>query len=256
METVTLGNRTVFYRQYGRHVNAERPPLVLIHGAGGNHLIWPPQIRHLPETAVYAIDLPGHGESSGPACASISAYSEVVRDVVDALELPWFVLAGHSMGGAIALDFALAYAQRLAGIVVAGAGARLRVSQMIIDTTLHEFPKATEFIVEHSYTATTPEAEKAVYLHHLREVDPQVLYMDFVACHNFDVTDRVSELELPSLIICGADDQMTPPRLSTQLNQLITGSELLIIDGAGHNVMLEQPAEVARHMGCFIDRWN
>jgi pimeloyl-ACP methyl ester carboxylesterase len=80
--------------------------------------------------------------------------------------------------------------------------------------------------------------------------------MDFVACHNFDVSDRISEFELPALILCGAEDQMTPPRLSTQLHHLISDSELVIVEGAGHNVMLEQPETVARHISCFIDRLN
>lgn len=253
METIVIGSRTLAFRSYGRHVAPERPPLLLVHGAGGNHLIWPPQVRHLARTAVYAIDLPGHGESTPPACATITAYSEIIRDFVDTLELPWFVLAGHSMGGAIALDFALAYAHRLAGIVVIGAGARMKVAPAFLEGVLTDFASATERIVENSYHTTTRADEKERYLRALRENDPQILYGDFLAVANFDVRDRVESLNIPTLILCGRHDRMTPPILSELMHERIAGSRLHLIDDAGHNVLIEQPLTVATHIGCFLD---
>ncbi len=227
---------------------------MLVHGAGGNHLVWPAQLRHLAATAVYALDLPGHGASPRPGCATISAYTEVIRDFVDALELPWFVLAGHSMGGAIALDFGLAYAHRLAGIALVGTGARLRVAPAILDQLHNDFHDATAFIVEHSYHPATSAAEKARYLELLRENDPQVLYGDFVASNAFDVLDQVASLELPTLILCGQQDQMTPPKYSQALHERIAGSELHLVEQAGHNVIVEQPEVVAAHFARFLAR--
>jgi pimeloyl-ACP methyl ester carboxylesterase len=252
METLTIGNRTVAYRTYGRNVDPQRPPLVLVHGAGGNHLVWPAQIRHLANTAVYALDLPGHGESPGPSANEISAYSEIVRDFVDALELPWFLLAGHSMGGAVALDFALAYGYRLAAIAVIGSGARMRVGPAILEGVLHNFDATTALITENSYHPAVPPAAKEIYLRHLRENDPHVLYGDFVACHNFDVVDRLGGLTTPALIVCGRQDRMTPPERSLYLHEHISGSELLLVDEAGHNVMIEQPEAVAAGLQSFL----
>jgi pimeloyl-ACP methyl ester carboxylesterase len=253
VETIVIGNRTLSFRSYGRHVAPARPPLVLVHGAGGNHLIWPPQVRHLAQTAVYAIDLPGHGASTPPGCATISAYSEIVRDFVDALELPLFVLAGHSLGGAVALDFSLAYACRLAGIAVIGAGARMKVAPMFLEGMLTDFVSATERIVENSYHNTASAAEKERYLHALRENDPQTLYGDFLAVANFDVRDQVASLQIPTLLLCGRHDRMTPPALSELLHARIAGSRLHLIEDAGHNVPLEQPLTVAAHLGGFLD---
>jgi len=254
VETIVVGNRTLAFRSYGRHVAPDRPPLVLVHGAGGNHLVWPPQVRHLAHTAVYALDLPGHGESPLPACASIAAYSEVIRDFVDALELPWFVLAGHSMGGAIALDFALAYAHRLAGIAVIGAGARMKVAPAFLDGVLTDFAGATERIVEYSYHTTASDAEKQRYLHALRENEPHTLYGDFLAVAAYDVRDRVDALELPAMILCGCHDRMTPPALSELLHNRLAGSTLHLIEDAGHNVLLEQPEIVAAQVSNFLDQ--
>ena len=93
---------------------------------------WPGELRRLPDHEVYALDLPGHGRSGGPGRTDIGAYAEVVREFADALKLPAFVLGGHSMGGAIALEFALRYGSRLAGLILVGTGARLRVAPEIL----------------------------------------------------------------------------------------------------------------------------
>lgn len=254
MESLTIGNRSLAYRVYGRDVDLQRPPLVLVHGAGGNHLVWPAQLRHLAHTVVYALDLPGHGSSPGPGCTSISAYSEIVRDFVDALELPWFLLAGHSMGGAIALDFALAYGYRLAALALIGSGARMRVSSSLLESVLHNFEAATAQIVDYSYHRDTAATQKELYLHNLREADPHVLYGDFVACHNFDVVDRLAALTVPALIVCGEQDRMTPPERSIYLHNHMAGSELLLVPAAGHNVMIEHPEMVARAVDVFLDK--
>ncbi|MFO7634543.1 MAG: alpha/beta hydrolase [Caldilinea sp.] len=252
METIVVGNRTLAFRSYGRYIAPERPPLVLVHGAGGNHLVWPAQVRHLPKTAVYALDLPGHGASPPPACSSISSYSEVIRDFVDALELPWFVLAGHSMGGALALDFAIAYGHRLAGIAVIGAGARMKVSPVFLDGVVNDFFEATTKIVEYSYHSSTSAEEKERYLQYLRENEPQTLYRDFAAVESFDVRDRLVMVNVPVLILCGQEDRMTPPALSRTLHECIPGSRLHIVENAGHNVLIEQPEIVAGHLDDFV----
>ncbi len=252
MESLRIGNRNVSYRAYGRDVDAQRPPVVLVHGAGGNHLVWPAQVRHLAHTAVYALDLPGHGASPGPSANEISAYSEIVRDFVDVLELPWFLLVGHSMGAAIALDFALAYGYRLAAIVAVAGGARMRVAPQFLEGVVHDFEATTAAMTDYSYHPDTPAAEKELYLRHLREADPHVLYGDLVACHNFDVVDRLPTLTTPALFVCGRQDRMTPPERSIYLHNHVAGSELLLIDDAGHNVMIEQPQTVADGLQAFL----
>ena len=70
-----------------------------------------------------------------------------------------------------------------------------------------------------------------------------VLYGDLSACNNLDLTQELGKINVPSLVICGAEDKMTPPDFSRQLVAGISGAMLEIIEGAGHMVMLERPAE-------------
>lgn len=234
-------------------------PLVLVHGAGGNAMHWPHTLRRLPGHAVYALDLPGHGKSGGQGRAQIGAYAEVVRDFADALQLPAFVVGGHSMGGAIALEIALRYPNRLAGLILVGTGARLRVAPQILAGTLDDFMGTTELLTRWTHGEGADPNLLRLYLRRLREVDPRVLHDDFAACDAFDRIADVAQIGVPTLIICGDADRMTPVKYSQYLAQQIRGAQLVIVPGAGHMVMLEQAAvvtqAVAGFMGGLPQRW-
>jgi pimeloyl-ACP methyl ester carboxylesterase len=229
------------------------PPVVLIHGAGGNLMHWPGELRRLPGAAVHALDLPGHGKSGGSGRAEIAAYAEVVRGFADALRLPPLVLAGHSMGGAIALEFALRYPGRLAGLILVGTGARLRVAPQIMDGVLQDFAAVTDLLTTWTHAEGAEPNLRRLYLRRLREVHPQTLRDDFAACDAFDRREDVSRIAAPALILCGADDRMTPVKFSQALRQAIACSQLVVVPAAGHMVMLEQPAAVAAAIAGFLN---
>src|SRR5512140_3821878 len=105
----------IFYFSHGtEHVS--RPPIVLIHGAGGTHLHWSPQVRRIPGQRIYAIDLPGHGKSGGVGSQHIDEYVCSVIDFLDELKFSTAVIVGHSMGSAIALKLALDFPKRVTGL--------------------------------------------------------------------------------------------------------------------------------------------
>ena len=88
-----------------------QPTVVLLHGAGGNHLNWPHNFRRLSGCRVLAPDLPGHGKSEGIGEQSIERYAEHIHNWLRQLEVREAVIAGHSMGGAIAQTLALQHPQ-------------------------------------------------------------------------------------------------------------------------------------------------
>src|SRR5512143_1899684 len=86
-----------------------KPAVLLIHGAGGDHLSWPPELRRLPNYRVYAVDLPGHGKSQGPGFQSFDDHVRVMIKLMDEVGLSRVVVMGVSMGGAIALVMAASH---------------------------------------------------------------------------------------------------------------------------------------------------
>lgn len=252
MHTLSINGEKLNYQ---RHVGALQPagaPLVLVHGAGGNLMHWPGELRRLPGQVVYALDLPGHGKSGGAGQGEIGAYAEVVRGFAEALALPAFVLAGHSMGGAIAIEFALRYGGRLAGLILVGTGAKLRVAPQILAGILDDFQGTTTLVAQWTHGEHVDPNLLRLYTRRLRETSPQTIHDDFLACDAFDRRADVSRITVPTLILCGDADRMTPVKYSQFLHEQIAGSQLVVVSGAGHMVMLEQPAAVAGAVATFL----
>jgi pimeloyl-ACP methyl ester carboxylesterase len=249
--TEAVGLRYALNQDGGRADSG--PPLVLIHGAGGHRLFWPPQIRHLPGRPVYAIDLPGHGESTAPPESTIGGYAARLLDWMRAVDLSDAVLAGHSMGAAVALTAALR-SDSVVGLVLIGAGASLPVHPELLQLTesRQTFPTAVDRVVRGSFSRTSDK--RLVELAHQRmlDSDPSVFHMDFVACSHYDVSRQLAQVECPVLVICGADDRMTRAEQNQTLADGIRRSEIVIVPDAGHMVMLERPDVVAETMGRFL----
>ncbi len=252
MVTINLKDDRLHYHIHRSDLQSTRPPLVLVHGAGGNLMHWPAVLRRFPGAAVYALDLPGHGKSGGAGRTEIAAYAEVVRAFAEALELPPFVLAGHSMGGAIAIECALRYPSRLAGLILVGTGARLRVAPQILGGILNDFNETTALLAQWTHGEHVDPNLLRLYTRRLREVPPQVIHDDFAACDAFDRRADASRITTPTLILCGEADRMTPVKYSQFLHEQIAGSQLVVVPGAGHMVMLEQPAAVAEVVAAFL----
>ncbi|MGQ9491001.1 MAG: alpha/beta fold hydrolase [Anaerolineae bacterium] len=255
MTTINLDGEQLNYSVHRGALQVSAPPLVLVHGAGGNLMHWPAELRRLDGYTVYALDLPGHGRSRGASRAEIGAYAEVVRRFLEALQTTGTqpcLLAGHSMGGAIAIECALRYPGRLAGLILIGTGARLRVAPQILQGILTDFTGTTELLAEWAHSANTDPNLRRLYLRRLREVNPHVLHNDFAACDAFDRRAEVNQIVMPTLIVCGEADRMTPVKYSQYLREQITGSSLVVVPGAGHMVMLEQPRAVAQAVTEFL----
>jgi pimeloyl-ACP methyl ester carboxylesterase len=224
-------------------------PLVFIHGSGDSGRIWRLQVEQLNNA--FAIDLPGHGERADtlPAEVSVEDYARVVHEIITGeLGLQQPVIAGHSLGGAIALQMGLEYSAELSGLILIGTGSRLRVHPAL----LQEAHDAPDLAHEHTTElCLLPEHVPTIGQQILQEQvqpKPGILYRDLLACDRFDVTSRLHEIALPTLVICGSEDRLTPPKYSTFLRERLTGVEhgarLHIFPAAGHYVMREQPKMV------------
>jgi pimeloyl-ACP methyl ester carboxylesterase len=241
----------IYYHVYQE---GEQLPVILIHGAGGNHLYWPAEIRRLAGYQVIALDLPGHGKSGGRGQQSIRAYAEQIMQWAQALHLPRAVVVGHSMGGAIALELALKYPEQVLGLCLVGTSARLRVSTQIFEESAHPttYQRAIDTIIEWSFSPSSPQRLKELAAQRMVETRQTVLYGDFLACQGFDVSEQLAEIQLPALVICGEQDRMTPVRHVQFLADHLPQGRLEIVPDAGHMVMLEQPLLVAALLREFL----
>jgi pimeloyl-ACP methyl ester carboxylesterase len=227
--------------------------IVLVHGAGGRADVWTPQVEGLAGVArLVAVDLPGHGGTGAGGCRRVDDYAVWVLALLDGLGLDRAVLVGHSMGGAIVQTLALGHPERVAGLVLVGTGARLRVLPRILDLFRDGSPEGAELVAGLAYSPKTPpeavvEAERA-----LRETPTEVTLGDFLACDRFDLMARLSGVAAPTLVVVGADDRLTPPTYGAYLARTIPGARLVEIEAAGHFPQLEQPAAVNRALRAFL----
>jgi pimeloyl-ACP methyl ester carboxylesterase len=232
----------------------KKPPLVLIHGAGGDHLSWPPEIRRLAGARVFTLDLPGHGKSKGPGLQSVGDYAESVIAFMNTADLSRAVFIGHALGGAIALTLAIYHSQRVAGMGLISTGARLPIAPDVLENAANP---ATIILAVQSLQElmNTPMAMKNVKdqsYKQLSSIRPTLFQGDLRASDQFDVTNFIDGIRSPVLVVCGTSDQLTPRRYSENLAEKIPGAALQTVDGAGHLVMLEQPRRVAGLLSVFL----
>jgi len=244
----------IYYHAYEGTGGGKYPPVILIHGAGGNHLYWPSQIRRMPALRVYALDLPGHGKTHGCGEQSIEAYVNAILDWLQAMDIHQAIFAGSSMGSAIALSLAVEHPEHVAGLALIGGGARLSVNPVLLQETsqLTTYHNAIEKLVRWYFSPQTPEDLVQLCARRMADIRHSVLHGDLLACDSFDVTDRLGEIFQPTLVICGADDKMTPPRLSQVLARSIPNAQFSVIEQGGHMVMIEHPDLVANLLSGFV----
>lgn len=236
-----------------RPVPTAGPPVVFVHGAGGTHQHWLYQVRDLPRSPTYALDLPGHGRSEGQGRDSIAAYGDWLVAFLDVIGEDQAVLVGHSMGGAIVLDVALRQAGRVAGLGLVATGARLRVAPAILDGVQQTPEAAVRLICDVAFGPETPSEMVRMGRHQMSAILPEVLHGDFAACDAFTVMDRLGEITVPAFVLCGSQDRLTPSKYSVYLRDQIARSVLHLVEGAGHMVMVERPESVVEALSSFLD---
>ncbi len=107
--------------------------------------------------------------------------------------------------------------------------------------------------LEDSYASADPETRRTVVAARMK-IGPEVLLSDFLCCDKFDIMDRVQNIKLPTLVLCGTEDIMTPVKYANYLANKITGSVMVVIEGGTHSVFREKPKEVNQAIEDFLAR--
>lgn len=230
-------------------------PLVLLHGAGSSHLVWPPLMRRLAGWTILALDLPGHGKSKGGSCNSIETYAEVLLDFLAEKRIYQAVLVGHSMGGAVALQVALKHPQLIAGLGLISTGAHFNLPPALYEDFQYAFAreKALQAFEGLAFCPATLPPAREKMMQHLRQANWMVLEDDWQACAAFDIRERLTRMQFPAWVAVGADDRLTPLSSAQFLAAHLPRAILQFIPRAGHFLPLEQPGSLGEGFLAFLE---
>lgn len=249
MPAVRLGNASIYYAGSGHG----RPAVLFLHGSGSDHACWGKQRPYLTTSfTVAALDLNGHGKSPWRAGQGLQTYCQDALAVLAALDRPT-VVAGHSLGGAVALELALQRPKHLAGLALVGTGARLRVLPALLQLLEDDFEGATDYLIGLLFQRSLPqevERTRQQLLHN----GQRVTLRDFQTCDRFDVSERLNAIDLPVCVCVGEQDQMTPVKYAQFMADRLPQATLHVVPDAGHMLMLEQAPSLNAILHTFLER--
>jgi len=259
---VTVDGTAVYYLHTGRTTLPDVPPaldrgrlFVLVHAAGSNAGMWRGQLDALgAEHSAIALDFPGHGRSSGvDGLPSIDAYADFLVRFVETVGHRRFVLVGRSMGGAVGVALAAKHPQLLDGLVLACTAACFTFTDAQLathrDVTRGRLPQ--QFTTETFSPATGMDVMREAWMEQVK-TDPRVRYTDMLACQAFEGRPLLGRVTTPTLVVAGADDQVTPVSCAEELAREIPKARLEVLPQAGHQAPLERADEFNRLLTQFV----
>ncbi len=247
MPQVTIDNIVYHYRM-SKRVPVDGCAVVCVHGSGTSSIVWSYQISRLSKYfKIIAPDLPGHGESGGCTLPSAEAYARWLDRFSEELQLQSLYLSGHSFGGAIVQEYARMYPQKVKGLVLISTGICFKFSG--IYRQLHE---QGADITQAASCAEFPDFFKKGY-ELLRTFSDRTLHEDLLAAGGFDSSTWIASVDVPSLVIWGDRDIITPYQHPRELAASLPGATLQVIQNAGHVVMVDAPEPCNNAIKGFID---
>lgn len=261
---VEVDGMEVHYR-----IEGSGPPLVLLHGTAASLHTWEGWVKELKgEFKIISLDLPAFG-LTGPNPANdytIKYYVDFVHRFMDKIGIYEFHLAGNSLGGQIAWNYALTFPHQVKKLVLIDAAGyslnrkipfvfTLAQTPVLKDGFAHITPK---FMIRKSLLdvygnddLVTDELVDRYYKFTLREGNRQAFVVRANTPFMYQ-TERIPEIETPTLILWGEQDQWIPLEHGKQFNAEIPNSELIVYPGVGHVPMEEIPVQTATDARAFL----
>ena len=233
-------------------------PILFLHGVGSDKSVWRPQLDHYAgrRTAI-AIDYPGYGDSAFLEGATRDDYAHAASAVLDALGIEVAHICGLSLGGVVAIAMRSVAHGRCASLTLADTFAAHPNGQGIYDRSVagsRDMRALAEGRIDVLLAAGTDPGLRAELVETMAAIDPAAYRLGAEAVWLAEQHRRAAAIDVPTLLLCGALDVVTPPALSQELAALIPGAELLLIDGAGHLANIEKPVEFNAALDAFLLR--
>ena len=262
MPTVTTNGIKMSYIDTG----GPGTPVLLVHGYPLNVRMWKPQIDALGERwRLIAPDLKGAGDSEGPdddGAYTMDSYADELKGLLDELGIDKVVLLGLSMGGYVAFSFLRKYPAAVRALVLAdtraeadppeGIEKRSKQQEQVRSEGTGGLIEALTGALLSDYTKQNrPDVITAVrdaMDNHARSFTGELEAMKTRS----DSTGDLTKIDVPTLIIVGENDGVTPPDASRKMHEHIRGSRLVVVPNAGHLSNLESPDEFNGALADFL----
>ena len=236
----------------GKPFDASLPAVVLLHGAGFDHSTWALHSRWFAHHgySVLAPDLPGHGRSSGKALPTIAAMADWTAQLLDAAGARSAKLVGHSMGSLIALETAARHPEKVSSLSLIGTAATMTVGPDLLKAAEANDTASIDMVAIWGLGFAAElggSLAPGLWMHQgarrvLQKCAPGVLYNDLNACNAYqDALHSAAQIKVPVTVILGERDMMTPARAGKALAAAIPHARTIVLAGAGHMMMVEQP---------------
>src|SRR4030095_13042030 len=245
--------------------NPEGIPLVFIHGFPFDQTMWEPQLKALPHSfRAFTYDLRGHGKSEmGDGQYTVELFVDDLMALLDYFQIAKAILCGLSLGGYIALRAAERNGDRIRSLLLCGTKSeadpnetKLKRAEQIKLVKSDGARALAPLLVKSLFAPTTHEENPAVVEKIRRTIestDPLALAGTLLAmASRTDTTASLAKIQVPTLILVGEADTITPPSPSRAMHEKIAGSKMAVIPKAGHLSNLENPEEFNRHFLEFL----
>lgn len=231
-------------------------PILFLHGVGSDKSVWRPQLDHCRGVRpAIAIDYPGYGESAPKEGATRDDYARAAWAVLDAFGHERAHICGLSLGGVVAIAMHDQAPERCRSLILADTFAVHHDGQGIYDRSIAasvDLRALAEARVDFLLAQPADPAVRAEVVETMAGIDPAAYRLGAKAVWLADQRGRVADIRVPTLVLCGALDAVTPPALSEELAAAIPGSEFVLLGGAGHLSNLEKPAEFNAAVDDFL----
>ena len=241
---------------YDLKKNTLKTIIIFIHGSGGDASTWKNQLNAINSYSLIALDLPSHGKSDRFEDLSLNLYVDVLKRLIDSLDYDKIIVCGHSLGGAIIQTYYFKYPEDLDALILMNTGAKLRVSPAILESLKRDYEEYLTYLNRVAFSKKTTNSIMEEYKDKSSLIGAEVTYQDFKICDNFNLFEKTNLIKIPCLIICGTDDKLTPVKYAQYFHDKIPNSKLVMIENAGHMVMLEKFEEVNDSITKFIEDLN
>ncbi len=230
-------------------VSGKGPPLICVHGFTTTSEFWKEQVEEFSrDHLLIRPNLPGHGVSSARADRdyTIEAFASDIEKLFRHFEIDKATLIGLSMGGTIAQLFAINNPSRLEALVLVGATPHGLGPDVNVDNVLRSIAdigiaKSSQNVIERSFSAKTDPTVVAFAKQEVIQTPEHVARAAIASLNAADSRAWLASLKVPTLVVVGKEDIITPPAESVQLAELIPSAELSVVEDAGHFPMLERP---------------